>query len=610
MHKKDRSAVLTFAWHLVSRHPARMAVTVVSMTAVSLAQGMTIALLIPLFSIIGLGGDSPLADQGMPIRWITRAIEASGLKVTLETVLALFLLFMVAESLLRFFQRSFAQSFLRNFGADLRVTLYDAYLKASWQFWLKNQIGNMSSNLTREVERVQEGFHNFTRFLSEAITAAVLLWVAFSLSWQFTLAALGVGTALLLIMKGLFSSGHRIGTDVSDHNTAMYQAVNEQLNAAKVIKSSAMERQSLGIFAQSVFELKEAEIRGNIGGYRLPAIFRPIIGVMLCLGLYIALTYLNINPAEALVLLFIFYRISLHATNLQESWYLVLLYTPAYSKILGDLEEANQSIEQIPSQNLAVCPALSQSLEIEGATFSYVPEVPVIRKVGLYIPAGKTVALAGESGSGKSTLLDLIVGLVKPQEGDIRVDQVGLVDIDLSSWRAQVGYVGQETILFNDSIRNNIRWANPQATDSAIEDAARLAYAHDFISAMPDGYSTIIGNRGIRLSGGERQRIALARALVRRPRLLILDEATSALDAASEKVVQEAIDSLTGQTTIIIVAHRLATVRNADWIYVLERGQIVQEGTWDHLTREPGQFYALWSLQNGVTRASHSVGDS
>src|SRR5207302_5960544 len=175
-----------------------------------------------------------------------------------------------------------------------------------------------------------------------------------------------------------------------------------------------------------------------------------------------------------------------------------------------------------------------------------------------------------------------------------------LGEADLKAWRGQIGYVNQDTILFNDTVSQNIRWANPRATDADVEKSARMAQAHDFIQKMPAGYQTIIGNRGVRLSGGERQRIALARALVRQPRLLILDEATSALDSISEKLIQVAIEQLRSHMAILVVTHRLSTIRSADTIYVLDRGRVVEEGPWDKLTRASGPFQRIWQTQENA----------
>ncbi len=184
------------------------------------------------------------------------------------------------------------------------------------------------------------------------------------------------------------------------------------------------------------------------------------------------------------------------------------------------------------------------------------------------------------------------------------MDGVDLQVVDLKSWRSRLGYVGQESVFFFDTVAENLRWANPRADMADMERAARLAHAHEFIQALPKGYDTPIGNRGTQLSGGERQRLALARALLSEPRLLLLDEATSSLDAESESKVQEAIDGLRGRVTMVLVAHRLAALRNADWICVLDQGRIAQQGTWEQLAHHPGPFQALWALQTAEPGAS------
>src|SRR5258706_5319099 len=215
----------------------------------------------------------------------------------------------------------------------------------------------------------------------------------------------------------------------------------------------------------------------------------------------------------------------------------------------------------------------------------------------MVLAANKTSAIVGESGCGKSTLLDLIVGLFSPEAGTVSVDSRPLHEADLNRWRGQIGYVSQDTMLFNDTVSQNIRCANPNATETDIVKSAQMAQAHDFIQRLPSGYQTIIGNRGVRLSGGERQRIALARALVRQPRLLILDEATSALDSISETLIQEAIEKLRNQLTIIVVTHRLSTIRTADLIHVLDHGRVVEKGSWDELERSGGPFRRIWETQ-------------
>jgi ATP-binding cassette, subfamily C, bacterial len=596
--KQDAFGTVRFIRELLALHPYRIAFIVASMTIVSLAQGIGIALLVPLLSLIGIGQSA--LPSGRLMAWFASAFEFWGLPMVLETVLPIFLLFVTAENQLRYFQRRYTRTFLGNFVTNLRISLYEAYLNAAWPFWHTKHLGRMANLLGMESYRVMVAFYELTSFLSEIILVTVLLAVAFLLSWPLALLfLLGAGLLVSISASRLKNVAHT-GTDVTTQNGLLQEAIQEHLQAAKLIKSSGMERQSLEIFQTIARKLNLTETKGNIQPYRVAAFLNPIVAAILCLVLYISLNHFKMDPAQVLVSLFIFYRISSRLVMIQQAWHGVLLNAPAYGAILLETREARLFSEQKETLNTVACPILGRSIDLDNVGYSYRPDVAVIRDISFSIPVGKTTALVGGSGSGKTTLLDLMLALIRPEYGRIKIDGVDLGEIDPIAWRNQIAYVGQETVLFHDSIVNNIRWANRQASDKEIETAARLAFAHEFISAMPEGYRTVIGSRGIRLSGGERQRIALARALVRHPRLLVLDEATSNLDAASEKAVQEAIDDLRTRMTIIIVAHRLATVQNADWIYVIEKGRVVQEGTWSELTQMEGQFSNLWSLQSGA----------
>lgn len=602
MSQKKPPSVLSFVGHLWRSHPYRMTVVVASMGAVGLTQGMGIALLVPLLSLIELGKGGQITEHGRSMEWLPKALQSVGIELTLESALLLFLLAVVSESRLRFYQLRYVRTFMGNFAADIRISLYRAYLSASWPLWHKKRVGDVTSVLTLESYRVLVSFNELANLLAEAILATVLLMIAFWISWPLALLFLTAGGLLVLLMKSRIVSGKHVGTQVTIQNSALQEAVHEQLNAIKVIKCSGMERQSVEIFERRVRELTEADVRGNIDSYRNTALLDPMLAGLLCVGLYAGLTYLKISVPEVLIVLFIFYRAAPRINKLQQAWHGFFLNFPAYFATQSEYDEATRAIEHKVGQKTGFCPQLAESITIENVSYAYQDGIPVIQNVSVCVQVGNMVALVGESGSGKTTLLDLILGLLRPQPGVIRIDGVDLSEVDLAGWRAQVGYVGQETVLFYDTIHNNIHWGNPGATDQDILDAAKLAHAHDFIVAMPEGYNWVIGHRGIRLSGGERQRIALARALVRQPRLLVLDEATSNLDAVSEKIVQEAIDGLRAQMTIIVVAHRLATVRNADWIYVIEHGRIVQEGTWEQLSQSAGPFYELWSVQSGAVQ--------
>jgi subfamily B ATP-binding cassette protein MsbA len=248
------------------------------------------------------------------------------------------------------------------------------------------------------------------------------------------------------------------------------------------------------------------------------------------------------------------------------------------------------SSEQEQSGSRKIGP-LHDQIELRDLSFAYDMDEDdpyVLKDVNLTIPVNTTVAFVGESGAGKSTLIDLLTLLLRPQKGNVFIDGVPGEEIDLPSWRSQIGYVSQETVVFDDTVANNISlWSGDFDGDPAlresVEEAAKQAYAHDFIMDLPDGYNTVVGDRGVRLSGGQRQRLFIARELFKNPNLLILDEATSALDTESERYIQDSIDALKGEMTVVIIAHRLSTIKNVDRVYVLDDGHLIEQGSYDEL---------------------------
>lgn len=581
---------------LVREHPRTVVVSLVAGAGAALAQGYGIALLTPLLSLVGVG--EPSQAEALLNRITVGVLEALHIPVRLETILVLFVAIVAAEQLLRMFQISYARRFLGNFILDLRVRLHRAYLRMTWEAWAQRQAGDLASKLTLEGKRAETAIMHLTGLASDFILMVVLLITGLVLSWAASLVLIGAGALILVAFRGTSRSVGRAGADLSAQNSAFQAGVIEHLQAAKLIKATSSEEWSARRIAALSRTVNDVEVNANVRLYRSSAVLPILIVAVISAGFYLSVTFLEVDVARALVILVVFYRLGTRLAGSFRLFQEFVLAAPAYEEMHRSLADAEAHAEQPDAALLATPAVIRSGIALDGVRFSYSGQQPALHDISVSIPVNTTVGIVGESGSGKTTILDLLMGLLTPQRGAVLVDGAPLQSLDLRLWRTDVGYVGHNQPLFVGTVRDNIVLGASDLSQADVEQAARLAHAHAFIMALPQGYDTPVGDRGGRFSAGEQQRIALARALVRRPGLLILDEATSALDAASERAVLEAVDGLRSQMTIVIVAHRLSAVRNADRIYVVEKGWVLEEGSWQALTAKGGRFQELWALQS------------
>ena len=307
---------------------------------------------------------------------------------------------------------------------------------------------------------------------------------------------------------------------------------------------------------------------------------------------------LAVPPASILILLLLFARVMPRIMSGQRHYRSFVNALPSFANLMNI--EARCAAAAEPAAHPHDRLSLTRELAADGVSFTYSEgRVPAVKDLSLVIPAGKIVALVGPSGAGKSTIADILMGLVAPDSGTLRLDGRALKPEGVRGWRDQIGYVAPDTFLFHDTIRANLKWARPDAGEDEMLAALRQASTFDFVAALSDGLDTIVGDRGILLSQGERQRLALARAFLRRPSMLILDEATNSLDSENEARVLDAIESRRGELTVVLIAHRLSTIRWADLIYVIEGGKVVESGNWSSLSAlRDGRFRALWEAQS------------
>ena len=484
--------------------------------------------------------------------------------------------------------------------ADIRVEVYTHLQSLSLKFYADTRTGEVVSRLTNDVSLLQNAItDNLVALLRQGVTligASILLFI---LNWRLTLIILTGIPLITLLMVWL---GRKIRKAAKAMQDALAQAANvveETTSGIRIVKSFAREAHEIGRFTEKVNDTFVAAM------YRakISSILGPIIGFMAFGSITLTLYFGSLEVIEERLtagglVAYLVYTMMV-ATPIAS---LAGLYAQ-FQSALGATERLFSLLDTIPDiqskPNAPKLPPIQSEVSFNHVTFQYSEKMAVLQDVSFTAVSGQVIALVGPSGAGKSTLVNLIPRFYDVIEGEVCVDGRNVKDVDLRSLREQIGIVPQETILFSDTVRANILYGKLDATQAEIESAALAGNAHDFIlNELPDGYDTLVGERGVKLSGGQRQRIAIARAILKDPRILILDEATSSLDSESEGLVQEALERLMNGRTSFVIAHRLSTVLNADLILVLQNGRVVEQGTHANLlTNQDGLYYRLYQMQ-------------
>jgi subfamily B ATP-binding cassette protein MsbA len=489
---------------------------------------------------------------------------------------------------------------------DLRNDLYDSILQRSAAFFHKHTTGTLVSTIVNDVERVQYAMSSvLAEFLQQFFTFLFTALVVVALGRKFA-------WILVLFVPVIIFSAGRIGRRVrhttrrgQDKLADIQNILHETITGNRIVKAFSMERWEIARFRKAAQRL----FRANLRSVAAVAISSPLMDIFgaIAIALLLLLGREQINHhvfssgtfLAFIVAVFKLYdpvrKFALFNNNFQQA-------LGASSEIFKFMDTEDDVKERPGAKPL---PPFSRSIRFEKVYFSYEPSGEseageareILRDINLEVHAGEVLAVVGSSGAGKSTLVHLIPRFFDVTSGRLTIDGRDVRETTLASLRSQIGVVAQDTVLFNDTVRNNIAYGQPGVPQKAVEDAARAALAHDFIMDLPNGYETVIGERGVRLSGGERQRIAIARALLKNAPILILDEATSALDSESEALVQSALQNLMTGRTVVVIAHRLSTVRRADRIVVLENGTTADIGPHEELMKKLGTYRRLYELQ-------------
>ena len=485
---------------------------------------------------------------------------------------------------------------------DLRNRLYDSILQRSIAFFSRHSTGTLVSTVVNDVEKVQVTLTiALAEFLQQFFTLLFLVGVVIVLGHKLALVLL-IFVPFVIVSAGKIGRRVRSNTRKGQDKLADIQNIlHETITGNRIVKAFSMEPWESTRFRAAARKL----FRANLKSVATQAISSPMMDMIGALAgaLLLWLGRSQIKSGAMTAGAFIAFIIAVF--RLYDPVRKMAFFNNSFQQALG----ASQEIFRFMDEKDEICerpgavalPAFRDRVRLENVSFSYTgsngSEPEILRNVNLETRAGEVVAIVGSSGAGKSTLVHLIPRFFDVTSGAIKIDGYDIRDVTLASLRAQIGVVTQETILFNDTVRNNIAYGQPNVSDDAVIAAAQTALAHDFILRLPEGYDTFIGERGLRLSGGERQRIAIARALLKNAPILILDEATSALDTESEALVQSALQNLITGRTVFVIAHRLTTVRHADRIVVLEGGHITDSGTHEDLLTRLGTYRKLYELQ-------------
>lgn len=579
--------------------PYRVQIGLSLMLGVLLAflEGVGLGLLVPILQ--GLTNNASVISGNPVIDWINRPFADVPTQARLQILMAVLLGVTVLKNGAAYGHTVLNEWLRVNLMRRLRCKIFDQLLHVGCEFLAERRSGDLWNELTTETNRTAQLAVTLVQQAAILFVTAVCVGLLFLISWPLTLLAgmtLGILSLLLrTFIKRSREAGKRISRAYADSSSVGLEA----LGAVRVIRLFGREKFERDRFDAMVMHANQADMYSA----KIRALVTPI-SELFTMGMF-ALTIVLaaghfVQPVDdflplLLTFLFILYRLMPRVTRFNSNRTIIANNTPALAAVANALSSADKPFVKTGTQPFV---RLRKAIQFEHVSFSYNGRaLPALNNVNLEIPYGKTTAIVGASGAGKSTLADLIPRLYDPGDGRIMVDEIDIRDLNLTDWRSTIGVVSQETFVFHASIRDNIRYGRLDATKVEIEDSSRRANAYEFISQMPKGFDTVVGDRGMRLSGGQRQRIAIARAILRNPQILILDEATSALDTASERLVQEALEDLSENRTVVIVAHRLSTISKADQVIVLQDGTVAEIGTHEELMGKKGVYWRYHSLQ-------------
>src|SRR6476620_11575809 len=554
---------------------------------VSMLDGVGLAMFLPLLQSVA-GGDHSSKNSMGQLHYVTDIITKLGFSLTLDTVLATLVLLFSLKGFAKFLELNYQASVIQFFMKKVRHELTNSLVKINYKGFTHLDAGVIQNTFIAEVQRMSQAARNYMLYTQSLFMLITYLSFALLANYQFAiLVVISAGLTNLLynrIYKRMKEASYAISKKNHNFNAYMIQAI----HYFKYLKSTNY----LGSYSKRLREVinKTERLNKKIAFYNAvtTGLKEPMILIIVALVIYLQLTLMSGNIGSIILSLILFYRALNYLINIQQSWQNFIQNTGAIRSVV-QLSEAMTTMAEVSGTK--EFQSLNSDILVKGLSMSY-GDNKVLNQVNLVIPEKQTVALVGESGSGKTTLANIIMGLIVPDSGSVLIGDTSLTEYNLDTYRGKIGYISQDSVIFNDNIYNNITfWAEPTPENySHFWEVVEMASLKSFVESLAEKELTQLGNNGILISGGQKQRISIAREMYKKVELLIMDEATSALDSETELIIQENIEKLHGQYTMVVIAHRLSTIKNVDKIYLLDKGKVVISGNFENMVKNSDKF--------------------
>ncbi len=550
----------------VRAYPGRSAVAVVAIFVAGLLDGLGLSTLL---SMLTLATGDGTEDPSIPEQVALNMTAFLGMEATTGNLLMIATVLIALKAVLTLLANRQVGYTVAYIATDLRMALIRAVMRARWRHYLQQSVGGLSNAVATEAQRASQGFQEGALMTAQTLNSLIYVGIALAISWQAGVAAMIAGILMLGLLHVLVRISRRAGQSQTGLLKSLLSLMTDQLSSVKPLKAMAREQHVDALLFDQTRQLKRALRRQVISKEALTALQEPLLAILVGIGFFFCLVVLEMQLAAVLVVLFLLARVVNYLAKAQRAYQKMAINESAYWSIMDAINAARAQPEPNSGTRRV---ELNREICLDKVSFSHPGGPAILDAQSLSIPARQMTLIVGPSGAGKTTLLDIVAGLVEPDSGRVLIDDVPLPEVDLRHWRRQIGYVPQESLLVSSTVAYNLTLGETGLSDEDVRRALEAADAWDFVRRMPEGIHTDIGQRAGRLSGGQRQRLAIARALIHQPRLLILDEATSNLDRRSEAAVLATIQRLKGQLAILAVAHRGPLAEQADRVYSLADG--------------------------------------